>query len=50
MSKTVRTALVCAALAALIVPGLNAQDVKKAGTQEDPKQVVWVMTYSGGGG
>lgn len=46
MLKTARTALIGAALAALLVPGLRAQD--KGGTRSE--ETLWVMQYSGGGG
>jgi len=47
MLQSVRSALVCVAMLGLLVPVLSAQD---GGTKQDPEQVVWVMTYSGGGG
>ena len=47
MLNAARTALLGAALAALLVPGSFAQD-KKSNPQS--KETLWVMTYSGGGG
>ena len=49
MLKTVRSALVCAALFALCAPGLMGQADGKRDAQSK-KEKLWVMTYSGGGG